>query len=101
MPVSDAATVGVQADVTDLAEHVDEVIVKASPRPAGDLDRFFMLADGVRYGPYAEVHVGLRRELRWEGSSDFSIPEPQEARLDGQTGDVMPLRVMTYFPLSQ
>merc|ERR1712224_664254 len=35
--------------VRDLAEHVDEVTIKATPKPDGDVEPFCMTIDGVRY----------------------------------------------------
>jgi hypothetical protein len=73
-------------DLTDLAEHVDEVTIKASPQPGGDVEPFFMVADGVRYGPFAEVYV----------TCHSSEAEPAQLQRT-----LAPLQVMTYLPLSQ
>lgn len=76
----------IQVDLTDLSEHVDEVTIKASPQPGGDVEPFFMVVDGVRYGPFAEVLVTCR-------SSEAEPAQLQRV--------LAPLQVMTYLPLSQ
>lgn len=72
--------------LTDLEEHVDEVTIKASPKPGGDVEPFYMVADGVRYGPFAEVYV----------TSHSSEGEPAQLQRT-----LTPLQVMSYLPLSQ
>lgn len=67
-----------QAETVDLVEHVYEVKVTAPPKSGM---RFFMVADGIKYGPFAEVEVS-------------------EAGDDGKDAAAA-LHVMTYFPLSQ
>jgi hypothetical protein len=82
---TDAKALCVQVDLTDLAEHVDEVTIKASTQPGGDVEPFLMVVDGVRYGPFAEVYV----------TSHSSDGEPAQLQRT-----LSPLQVMTYLPLS-
>ena len=65
---------------------MDEVTIKATPKPDGDVEPFFMTIDGVRYGPFAEVYV----------TCHSSEEEPAQLQRN-----LSPLQVMTYLPVLQ
>lgn len=70
-----------------LEQHVDEVTITGSLQDDGGVERFSMLLDGVRYGPFAEVHVTCYNP---EGQHDAQLQRR-----------VPPLHVMSYLPVLQ